>query len=426
MPKLAAHIGRACALLCLLLTAEPLLAQDAVDSRGELGFESRVFYPDDDARTDVGNVAVAGRLQLDAENDAVAARGRMFSRLDPYDGGRTRIVPEDIWVQGELEPVRLRVGFQMLNWSATEAFHPADIINSRILDGSFENPEKLGEPMASLRVEIPLGNIELLAMPVFTAPVLPSGRSRLNVGGAGLTLGPALLLGRDGKIDDSRWQPQWAAQIQQGWGDADVSVHVVQHIDRSAPLVVFDPGSLQVRPVYQALTQVGGTYQQVFGQLLVKVEAAYRRFDRSYLEASTYGPVPKRDHILAALGFEQAVEGVNGAELALLLEGQVLIPTVDDFPKLQKPLFEHDVLIGMRHAWNDEQSRSLLFTAILDVTDPQRLVIGPAYAQRLGESWGLTAGLRLLRYPPKNTNAPVLYENLHDAHQVYCDIKRYF
>lgn len=413
-----------------LLVTGVLHAQPSLSSRGELGAEGRLFYPDVrdlHTKTDAGNVAAVGRLQLDGELGDASARSRTFLRLDPYDAGRTQIVPEELWLSGELSILRLRIGYQMLNWSATEAFHPADVINSRILDGSFENPEKIGEPIAALRVDIPHGNVELFAMPVFTAPVLPSARSRLTLAPPGVSLGEALVLDRGGDVDDDqRWQPQWAARLEQSWGDADVSVHVLQQIDRSMPLVVLDPVALAARPMYQAVTQGGLTYTHVFDQLIVKVEAAYRHFEQPSGDATRFGAVPERDHVLAALGLEQGVSDDAGGETSLLLEGQALIPTHDHFPKLSYPLFEHDVLVGLRHAWNDEQSRSLLFTTIIDVYDPERIVVAAAYNQRLGEEWSATLGLRMFRYPPANPDAPVLYENLHDAHQVYFDLRRYF
>lgn len=427
MPRLAALAAYVTA-LAMLLSGSSLHAQDlSLSSRGELGAEGRVFYPDDESKTDAGNVAAVGRLQVDAELGDASARSRTFLRLDPYDSVRTQIVPEELWLQGELSVVRLRVGYQMLNWSATEAFHPADVINSRILDGSLENPEKLGEPIAALRVDIPHGNVEVFAMPVFTAPVLPSSRSRMTLAPPGIALGDALILDRTGHVDDDqRFQPQWAARIEQTWGDADLSVHVLQQIDRSMPLVVLDPVAFAPRPMFQAVTQAGATYTHVIDQTIVKVEGAYRHFAQPSGDATALGPVPQRDHVLAALGLEQGVSQDNGQETALLLEGQAFIPTHDSFPKLQYPLFEHDVLVGVRHAWNDEASRTLLLTVIVDVHDPERLVASASYNQRLGEEWSGTLGVRLLRYPPKNLDAPLLYEQLHDAHQLYFDLRHYF
>jgi hypothetical protein len=401
-----------------------------IESKGELGTESRIFWPDEDERTDAGNVAMAGRLQLDAELENYSARARVFSRLDPYDRTRTRVVPEELYVQAEAEPFRLRVGFQMLNWTATEAFHPADIINSRILDGSFENPEKIGEPIASLRFEIPNGNVELLAMPVFTAPVLPSAQSPLNLGGE--VPAPfefnrgALIIDRHGKLTAERLQPQWGVQVQQTWGDADISVHMVQQIDRSQPLVQLDNINLEFRPVFQAVTQAGLTYQHVVDSTLLKLEGAYRVFDRPDSRVTRFGPVPARNHVLVAAGLEHATTLGEGSDTSFLIEGQVLVPTQDDYPEPLEPLFQHDVLIGMRHAFNDEQSTSVLATVIVDVEHPDQIVAGASLNRRLGEEWGATLGARFMHIPPEDEDAPVLFENLHAQHQLYLDIKRYF
>lgn len=423
-------VGVTLAVAALVSRSNMASAQDEgaleIESKGELGTESRVFWPDDTAATDIGNVAIAGRLQVDAELENYSARARMFSRLDPYDMERTRVVPEEVFLQAESDPIRLRAGYQMLNWTATEAFHPADIINSRILDGSFENPEKLGEPIASLRIEIPLGNIELYAMPVFTAPVLPTPRSPLSLSGPDLALGEPLVLERRGHLTENRIQPQWGVQVQQTWGDADIAVHVVQQVDRAQPLVMFDPAAFAVRPVYQSLTQVGLTYAHVIDETILKLEGAYRIFDRPDSGVTMLGPVPRRNHVLAAIGIEQAVSRGDGSDTALILEGQALIPTQGDYPELLEPLFQHDVLVGVRHAFNDEQSTALLVTAVIDVEHPDQLIVGASVNRRLGEEWGATAGLRLLRMPPEDRDAPVLFERLHDQHQLYVDLKRYF
>jgi hypothetical protein len=404
-------------------------AELEVESRGEVGTESRVFWPDDTSQTDAGNVALVSRLQVDAEVDALdelSARLRVFTRLDAGDARRRLIVPEELFVNAELEPLQLRVGYQMLNWTATEAFHPADILNSRILDGSFENPEKLGELMVAARVEIPGGNVELFAMPLFTAPVHPSSRSALGLAGPGVQLADALILTASRELTDSVWQPQWALRVQQTWGDADLSLHLVHHIDRQAPLVMFDPAQLLPRPVFQSVTQVGGTYSHVLDETLLKLEAAYRTFARPGSGAVDLGPVPARDHVVVAVGAERVVGLGAGSETSLILEGQAMLPTQSGFPASLEPLFQHDVLLGARHSFNDEQSTAVLATLVVDVTRPEQLVANVSLSRRLGEVWGLTFGARLFNYPPANAADPITYEHLHGQHQLYLDIKRYF
>src|SRR5690606_19635521 len=104
---LRATLASACAWSLLTLCAAEAQAEIEVDSRGELGAESRVFWPDGASDTDPGNVAVVGRLQVDAEADAldeVSARLRAFTRMDAADEARRLIVPEELFISAELEP----------------------------------------------------------------------------------------------------------------------------------------------------------------------------------------------------------------------------------------------------------------------------------------------------------------------------------
>lgn len=414
------------AVAALAIAAGDTRAEDAIASRGELGFESRVFRPDDDAATKDWNTTTIGRLYVDAEKGRVAARARVFSRFDPGDRERSVFIPEELWAELNASPVRLRAGYQMLNWTATEAFHPADVINSRYFDSAIENPEKLGEPMVSARVAIPNGNVEAMFMPFFTRPIFPSRRSRWNLGGPGLALGEALVLRRDGTVTNETFVSQWAVRAQQTWGSADISVHVLQNIDRYLPIPVFDVATFTARPLFQPVTQFGGTYQQAIGGLLVKVEAAYRALYRPESKMTAYGPIPQRDHFLGAIGFEYGVPHDGGGESTWLLEGQLFLPRNRNLPAFYEPLFQHDVLAGYRYAWNDEDSKAIFLGAIVDVARPKEFFVNIGYSQRLGETWGLQAGARFVRVPARNPGAPVLYEWLNDAHQVYANLLRYF
>ena len=416
-----------------LLSLVPALAAPAraeVDSRGEVGVEMRAFAPDDDARTDAGNVAAISRLIVDADADVkslddASFRARLFARLDPNDSDRSLITPEELYVNLEFGPVRVRAGWQMLNWTATEAFHPADIMNSRILDSSFENPEKLGELILTQRLDIPNGNLELSVMPLFVAPRLPTRRSPLNLAGPGVPLGAALVLEDDGALVTSRLHGQWAVQLQQVWGDADVSLHLVHQIDRQQPLFVFNPASGMVHPIYQGVLQLGGTYAHVIDHLILKVEGAYRRFDR----VSAQGPLgapPRRDHLLLSLGTEYVLGLGDGSETSLIAEGQALIPTVAHYPEALEPLFQHDVMIGARHAFNDEQSTALLATLVMDVEHPEQLLASASISRRLGESWELVAGFRVFNYPAKDPRNVQGFEHLDGQNHVYLNLSRHF
>ena len=375
-----------------------------------------------------------GRLHVDASTSRVTGKARVFSRFDPRDRARSVLVAEELWLELKLPYARLRAGYQMINWTATEAFHPADVINSRYLDSAIENPEKLGEPMVSLRVEIPRGNIDAMFMPVFIEPIFPTARTRQRVQPPGQTLGEPVVLNRNGDVvpqrdwfPNYRFVPQGALRVQQTWGSADVSVHVLSHVDRSYPFVVLDTNALTPRPVFLPVLQAGGTYQQALGALLVKVEAAYRWYQLpSALEAPFGQQIPSRDHFIVAAGLEYSLPHAAGSESTLLLEGQLFVPRNADTPEYAKPLFQHDVLVGVRHALNDEASRAVTIAGIVDVVRPQEFFINAGYAQRLGETWSVQAGVRVVRVPPRDPANPQVYEWLNNADQIYANLYRHF
>jgi hypothetical protein len=210
------------ALLALAETGTDPGPADVWSSGGQLGLESRVFPDDDDPVTREYAVAMLGRLELRYRRSMFEAKARGFGRLDGFDSERSRLIAEESWVQVQSQRLRLRLGLDILNWSASEAFHPADVINARNLDSDLENFEKLGEPLAALRVQArDSTTVELLFMPVHTETRFPSPRSRLSFAPAGVDLrGRRVLIDRRGRITDSHFGPQAAMQLRQVLGPA--------------------------------------------------------------------------------------------------------------------------------------------------------------------------------------------------------------
>jgi hypothetical protein len=182
-----------------------------------VGLEARGFVNDDDAVTHDQGLALSGRLEVEHEADASRARLRVLGRVDATDEERASLVLEEAWVQAEAGWLRLRVGADLLNWTATEAFHPADVMNSRNLDSDLENLEKLGEPMVAATVRLGDGSLALYYMPAHLRPLFPSPRSRLSFA-PGLGLGRRWVMDRDGDISDEDFHHQVAARLAQQIG----------------------------------------------------------------------------------------------------------------------------------------------------------------------------------------------------------------
>lgn len=407
-----------------------------VKSQGEIRWENRHFFIEDNEPLTVDtNSALAARLELKTKFKPFAIVARGFARYDPTDVDRSAVFAEDAYVEWKKGRFRVRVGALLQNWTATEAFHPADIINSRYLDSNIENPEKRGEPTVAFRIKFLDGNVELYYMPFFVEPFFPSASSRQSFAPPGVEVERILALERGGDfLDDYEFTYQMGGRVQQTIGDADVSVHVISHIDRTTPqLLALEDGSTAV--IYQPVVQYGGTYQQVFGGLIAKLEAAYRQFYRTPGGATALGALDDRpDYGQIAGGVEYGIPHEGGDESTLIFEGQTVLAVEGEGPfglpsgdsVLALPLFQRDVLFGYRYSANDVEGREILVTGIVDATDPDQFLVNFSYSRRLGESFGLRGGLRIIRVPPEEGELPVGFTALNDEHQVYLELSKYF
>jgi hypothetical protein len=372
-------------------------------SRGELALEGRQFDDDDLELTPDRGLALFGRLELEHSHGRLQEKTRFYGRLDRYDQRRSVLAFEEAWAQLGLERLRLRAGVDLINWTATEAFHPADVINARNLDSDLENFEKVGEPMVALQLRLFSGTtVQLLFMPHRTAPIFASPASRLSFA-PGIDLkGSRRMIDRDGDLTDARWGPQAAFALRQVLGNADLTLHALEHLDRSQPLVRVDPLTFSPLLVFQTVRQLGGTYQHALGPVVLKLEGAYRRFvaPREPPPGIALGPLAtaaagQPDHGQLAAGLEYGVSHEGGSESTFLLEGQAVLGVDDPALRATLSIFQRDVLIGYRFALNDEAGKELMVGAIFDTERSGESLVMLNYQQRLGETWTVRGGLRL-------------------------------
>ncbi len=439
-------------MLCVWPMTAQAWPQLSLESRGELGAEFRSFTPDDDSSTQDLNFAVVGRLGIDASTKYIEAKGLAFFRYDALDSERSKIFVEDGYLEMKRGMLRLRAGYQRLNWTATEAFHPADIVNARYWDSTIENQEKLGEPMLAVRLKALGGDVEFYYRPIAVDPVFPSTRSRMRVFapihtgvGADVTLGDPVRMRFNGDLyTDHFAYEQWGARIQRSFAGADLGVHVMQHLDRTTPVVFLDTteaSSPKARMLFQPVTVLGFTYVQALGSFLIKMEGAYQWYMRPRGGQTPLGMVPERNYGSVALGLEYGFNHQGRGTSTFILEGQgifgfpknqpvdasiFLIPQASRPVGLLTPLFNHDVMLAYRYSFDDESSTTVLCSAIVDVLRPQEFLLTASVERRLGETWLASTGVRVVRIPPKDPKAPQGFENMNDAHQIFVNVKRYF
>ncbi len=435
-------------LLFLLLLGLPALALAAQwRSQGEVSVESRVFSDDGDAATRDdnaslvplrGNLALFARLEISWRQGPWRLAFRAFGRADHADDERSLTAIEEAWVDYRRGVWELRFGAQMLDWTATEAFHPADTINSRNLDSDLERPEKLGELMLSVRRRLGSGSVTAYWLPRYQAPVFPSRRSRLAFVPPEVEVGGALWIEDDGMVAPDSFGHQWGLRLTRNLGSADLGLHVLRHQDRQQPVFRFDAEG-RLRPLYLPVLEVGGTWLQVAGAWVLKIEFSHRDFDNPALPVdlgdSTAVAVSRLDHSQLAVGIEWGWTYSSGADATLLWEAQSVLG-VDAAERSQLAVFQRDALIGYRHSWNDVRGRVLLATIIFDLEREHELLFNLRYQQRLSDTWSVETGLRRIDAPVKGHppggieggehDSPRGLELLDGSDQLFLNLRRYF
>ncbi len=384
--------------LAILLPAGPTAADSL--SRGTVSLEARSFNPDDFDETEDSGVALTTALEIKYRNRSGkwSAVFRGFGRFDALDDTRNIVDLESAYVAYSIKALSVLAGVQILNWTATEAFHPADVMNSRNYDSDPENPEKLGEPMIEVRIRLLQGYLDAYFMPVRLPPNLPNTTSRLSLFGpnpAGLELGDTLWVDRDGSTSESYFSPQGAVRLSQTIGKADIALYAIDHSDRAQPTFTLDSGEGVVRPTYHSVFQSGLTYTHVIGSLIAKVEGGWRIFrEPDPIEAADVDAQSNHGEVAAGLEYGWTTEA--GHDATFIAEGAAII--LDDREKARElSLLQGDLLVAYRHAFNDVKNKELRLGLTVDVERPSEYAASVRWAQTLTDVWSIVAILRSAR-----------------------------
>lgn len=391
--------------------------------KGELTFETLFFENDKSDTTNDQNYSLKLRYELKAKKQNWLTKARGFIRQDVHDQNRDIAIPEEIWLSYEKHRFNFKYGYQIINWSATEAFHPVDNINSRNFDSEAQNAEKIGELMGSIKYTYGNGSLNFLHMPLFTAPNFAPPSSRLGFSGNQANL-PDPVWVKDGKIQSQRQASQYGVFLSHNFDNSDLVLSYLESIDRNRPGFTLLTTN-QVTPLFFEIKQYGLTYQYVLDAYLLKLEAAYLDFKDTRLEQTNFYLSTPKDHLEIAPGLEWTQPLAKGSELTYLIEYQRYFDTDkkhDDFY-----FFQNDLLLGTRYALNDDIGQEILFNVILDLAGRKEFFYNLDYARRIGNFWQWKLGLRIIdaTMEENKTNAVGL-EQIRRTDRIYSNLTRYF
>ncbi len=422
------------------LVVTPSFAKEEWFNRGQVSFQFREFENDNDENTEDTGMLVFSRVEAKYTGGPFEHSFRGFARVDNKDSDRDFMAIEEFNFSmrfGEGESWKILAGYKLFNWTATEAFHPADVINSRNYDSDLEYFEKLGELTLELNKEFDWGDVSFFYWPRFENPQFPGAHSRL---GFGTDISrPQVMDGEEAQ--DGQWTAQGGVRLRYLMDDGDLSLHAIHHVDRNMPLtgtinygvnpltgatVPLDVNRLTTSPTpyYFKKTQVGGTLQYALSSFLLKFEGAYRIFQDAkeiYTASGLQKPV---DHGDVAFGLEYNLPEWSMGETSLFFEAGGILGADKD-TRAQLSIFQRDVLTGFRHSFNDVMGREILLMWIHDIERANENLITFTYKQRLDDLWNISTGLRVYDAPKKGSVAQGL-EVLDGANHAYFNLIRFF
>jgi hypothetical protein len=405
--------------------------------QGEVGFELRRFEDDGKKITEDTGVAILSRVETRYDDEYNTFVLRAFGRVDEKDPDRGFVALEDAYVSERFGTgnTRLTAGYKLFSWTATEAFHPADVINSRNFDSDLENLEKKGEITIQLAFDFLDGQLNLYYWPHFEAPEYPSYRSRV---GAGVSIGKPVVV--DGTSSSSAWLPQFGAMFNTSFPGGDLSLHAIRHVDRNFPLVGTSnyvtllgsniPNDLTAfqtapTPYFFQATQLGGTLQWSLDPVMLKVEGAVRQFESELAILTARGLKKPNSHSELAVGLEWSMAyDESNAETYFYLEGNSIIG-ISKEERAQQSVFQRDVMFGIRHVLNDIDGKEVFISTIMDIERTHEKLFNFSYTQRLSDIWKIKTGIRHYQAPQQEA-LPKGLETFDGDSAGYFNLIRYF
>jgi hypothetical protein len=400
-------------LLLLLLYSSICLAEG--DGSGKITFENRFFNDDSNINTQDQN----NGLFLDFSHKMTyknwIVQGKVVARIDKKDQTRDYLDLNEAYGGYEGEFFSIFVGSQIQNWSALEVFHPIDIFNPVNLDADFESREKLGQP--SINVNFLFGNnqLSLFYMPLFVAPRLPFGRTRLGffTPAQQAQIGEPLLV-KGSQSREDRKVSQFAVKLDFSFDSFDTSFYYMHIYDTSFVAVSTTQLGTDQRPTYVMTDQFGMTIQYPVADFNFKYEGLYKKYDTNstFGDHGFYFSDGPDNYMVNALGIEYNYNFEIGHDLTLLGEYQRFqsdsVDNVDDLG-----FFQNDVFFAIRYAFNNINS-SEVFLSLLNDLKRSETVVAASYSQRITDYWYLKSGFRSISATESDAKGLSNLDNLQE------------
>ncbi len=390
----------------------------------DLGLDTRAFSKVDKNYQEDYNFTFNSLLSYKFKNDSLKILLESYVQADPVDTDRTFLIPKDFWIAHDDGTNIFKAGFQIINLSATEAFHPVDVINSRFLDSNLQKPSKIGEPMVSYkRLFGESSSFKIMYMPYFVEPFLATENSAY---GPGVDFDEIEVFDTPSTFEGTNQLHQGALQFNTNVNGTDLSLTYINHIDRDLPSFI-PRGSKTVDgetvaivdALYFRKQQIGLTTQSVIFDWLLKTEMAFVDWEQSL---STISILSRDDYAPVAISLETTQSLSSGSEITYIIENQYVFG-LDDAVKTYI-FFQNDLLLGLRYAFNDVSGKEIFLSVINDLEYGKQFFFNLNYSQRISNSWKFETGLHFV--DALRSNNYIGLDFIDSSDHVYFNLKKYF
>ena len=285
-----------------------------------------------------------------------------FFRLD-RDDFRTHGDIRELYYQNAISNWEFNVGLKKIFWGVAESNHLVDIINQTDVVESFDNEEKLGQPMVQIVWRNDkLGTFSFFYLPYHRRITLPGEKGRFRFP---VVIEPEDIVYESGAEE---WRQDFALRWSQYFGIADIGLSYFRGNGRE-PLFIVDPEG-EFGAFYPVIHQGGLDLQITHGAFLWKLESIYRH-------------ARIQDFFAMVGGLEYTFSNIDGNGLDIGVLGEY---NYDGRDELAISALQNDFFFGSRIAFNDTQDTSILVGGIADLESSSKIFSLEA-SRRFGSSW---------------------------------------
>ena len=344
---------RASVSLCLVLFLSTAVAGEW---SGNVALEMRGFLHDGvSSDQDNANLSLSALPEYYTEwnnaNDSFTFTP--FIRIDSDDSERSHADIRELKWTHVGKDWELDLGISKVYWGVTESQHLVDIVNQTDLVENIDGEDKLGQPMVRLSLVRNWGIVDLFVLPGFRERTFPGKNGRLRTNPIVDTdLATYEHHQEENHVD---WAARWSHSLDI-W---DVGLSHFSGTGREPILIptITGGGNVVLAPFYEQIDQTGLDVQATIDSWLLKLEVISREGIGDRYTALT-------------TGFEYTLYGLFESRHDLGLIAEYLF---DDRGGDATTLFEDDLFVGARWAWNDTNDTDFIAGIIQDSSSSERV-----------------------------------------------------